>query len=276
MIKAHNHYFPFVWLNLLETLVKQGHHVTVRDQATLELSHHTLVVDMRYPVLTVPERRLNYRFMAAEAAWILSGDDRVATITPYNERIADYSDDGLTFFGAYGPRIEEQLDYVVRKLIADPSSRQAGLTTWRPNPPVTKDVPCTVALFFSIRDGWLHCHAFMRSSDAWLGVPYDVFNFSMLTYLICGLLNAHYGQPKLVPGRLYLTAASSHLYHRDVAKVADLLTQSYGDEKVRFDQVAAYPHLYSGDDTGLLMRTLKAVCESAPGDECRWWELRDE
>jgi thymidylate synthase len=98
----------------------------------------------------------------------LSGDDKVATISPYNGRIADFSDDGMKFFGAYGPKIIAQLPFILDKLRKDPMSRQAGLTIWRESRRSPKDVPCTVAMFFSVRDGKLNNHVFMRSSDAWL------------------------------------------------------------------------------------------------------------
>lgn len=209
------------WLNGLERLIVRGIAISPRGQQTIELPQQTFVIDMKYPVVTLPERKLSYRFMAAEAYWILSGDDRVSTISPYNKRIADFSDDGVKFFGAYGPRINSQLPYVVTKLIDDNDTRQAGLTIWRESPPATKDVPCTVALFWQIRFGKLNCHAFMRSSDIWLGLPYDMFNFSMLSHKICCHLNeGRVGEDPInhdmiEPGDLYLTAASSHLYARN-------------------------------------------------------------
>jgi thymidylate synthase len=178
---------------------------------------------MRRPVVIVPERKMSYSFMAAEAYWIISGDNRVATIAPYNARIAQYSDDGETFFGAYGPRIDSQLDYVVGKFIADRETRQAGLTIWRENPPETKDYPCTIAMFFNLRDCDLNCHVFMRSSDQWFGVPYDIFNFSCVSYLICCRLNAVLNNDTdIKPGTLYLTAASSHLYDQHWVVAKDL------------------------------------------------------
>ena len=205
--------FSQEWLATIDTILAHGNRVAPRGKMTMELPQNTIVVNMRMPVLRVPSRSLSYKFMAAEAFWILSGDDRVETIAPYNSRIKDFSDDGERFFGAYGPKIKAQLPYIVEKLLADRDSRQAGLTIWRESPPETKDVPCTVAIFFNVRDSKLNAHVFMRSSDVWLGVPYDVFNFSMLSHLVCGLLNEQLTTLNRVsPGKLYLTAASSHLY----------------------------------------------------------------
>lgn len=254
-----------VWLEAIKDILACGDCVAPRGKVTREIPQRTIVVDMRRPVLRVPDRSLSYRFMAAEAFWILSGDDRVETIEPYNKRITDFSDDGERFFGAYGPKISAQLPYIIEKLKADEDSRQAGLTIWRESPPDTKDVPCTVAIFFNIRQHKLNCHVFMRSSDVWLGVPYDVFNFSMLSHLVCGLLNEHrLSSGQISPGRLFLTAASSHLYDTnwDDAKACT--------GSVCFDQPETPQLLWS--DPQYLMDELKALRNSSPGDIGRWWE----
>lgn len=258
--------FSRIWLGALNDILVNGRQVAPRGKMTKEIPQRTFEVNMKKPVLRVPDRNLSYKFMVAEAYWILSGDDRVETIAPYNSRIKEFSDDGERFFGAYGPKIAAQLPYIIEKLLEDEDSRQAGLTIWRECPPKTKDVPCTVAIFFGIRDRQLNAHVFMRSSDAWLGVPYDVFNFSMLAHLVCGLLNEHFEPNHYVsPGMLYLTAASSHLYETnwDDAKLclaADVL-----------DQPETPTMLWT--DSRYLMETLRVLRDSRPGDDLRWWEV---
>ncbi|UOF79439.1 pyrimidine hmase [Caudoviricetes sp.] len=255
-----------VWLDTLRRILSSGFEVSPRGRLTKELLQHTLIISMRRPVVTVVERKLNYQFMAAEAHWILSGDDTVAGIAPWNKNIAQFSDDGERFFGAYGPKIVGQLDYVVAKLLADQDTRQAGLTIWRENPPATKDVPCTVAIFANIRDTTLNLHVFMRSSDAWLGVPYDVFNFSMLGHLICCRLNDHHrtGEATVVPGRLYLTAASSHLYEPNWLPARECLSAVYRS------QAPTPQELWAEEKT--LYAWLEGLRDTKPGDRLRWWE----
>lgn len=269
-------YFPTVWLELLHDILWNGEEVAPRGQPTRELLQRTIAIDMRRPVLTVPNRDLSYKFMAAEAYWILTGDDRVETIAPYNKRIAEFSDDGIRFFGAYGPKVKDQLPYVVDALRRDASSRQAGLTIWRENPPRTKDVPCTVALFFNIRRGLLNVNAFMRSNDVWLGTPYDVFNFSMLGHLVCARLNqypvlrspsAPAPAPIIRPGRLYLTAASSHLYQQnwdaaDRCIIGGAVYSARTPEELYLNEVK-------------LIDTLQGLRHTAPGEPLRWWEAKD-
>ncbi len=260
--------FGQVWLDTLKDILTNGESVTPRGEPTKEILHRTVEVDMRRPVLKVPSRKLSYQFMAAEAFWILTGDNRVASIAPYNKHIEQFSDDGETFFGAYGPKVVDQFAYVVSKLHRDPSTRQAGLTIWRENPPDTKDVPCTVAIFFNIREGDLNAHVFMRSSDAWLGLPYDVFNFSMLSHLVCAFLNElNRTSSPTRPGRLYLTAASSHLYKRNF----DAASACLADVPKPQRPSPAVLHIYPETTIDWLDR----LRHTKPGDRLRWWEDSD-
>lgn len=209
-----------VWFNLISSLMSDGDEVLPRGLRTKELMAYQTKVDMGRPVLTLDERKLGYKFMPAEAAWILSGDNRVKTITPYSKAIAQFSDDGLTFGGAYGPPVVDQLPWCVDQLIADPLSRQAVLTIWRPRPGRSNDIPCTVALQFMLRrpsddDAYhIYCNATMRSSDAWLGWPYDVFNFSMISGMVAAMIMHRQPGLEVKMGELRLTAGSQHVYHR--------------------------------------------------------------
>ena len=212
-----------IWLTQLEKLTQTGSFTSPRGRVTQELLNQTITINMKMPVLGVKSRNLSYRFMFAEARWILDGDEQADTIVPYNLRLAEFSDDGKIFAGAYGPKIKAQLPYIVDTLLRDPDSRQAGLTIWKPSPPFSKDIPCTVAMWFVIRENTLTTHVFMRSSDVWLGLPYDLFNFSMVSYLVTAKLYGH--GLVIAPGLLHLTMVSSHLYQQDFSKAINILTE---------------------------------------------------
>jgi thymidylate synthase len=223
------------WRRLLTTIVDYGRVVSPRGQATLEVLHaNSIVLDLAQPVVTSPERKLNYRFQCAEALWILSGSNELAPLTRFVKRMAEFSDDGQTLAGAYGPPITRQLDYVVNALVKDRDTRQAVLTIWQPNPRPSKDIPCTVAMTFSIRDGRLHQHVFMRSSDAWLGIPYDMFSFACVGLKVACLYNLHAitrfeAAPVVSPGQLTISMTSSHLYERDLPAVDRVLDSPLSD-----------------------------------------------
>lgn len=204
------------WLNLIQAILQKGTKELCRQYSILELIGRCTRVPMSRPVITLRGRKLGYRFMCAEAAWILSGDNRVDTIKGYSKMIENFSDDGVTFFGAYGPPIVDQLEYVIRAFKKDIFTRRAVLTIWRPKPPVKcGDVPCTVSIQFLIRirndKPTLYLIDNMRSSDAWLGVPYDWFNFSMIGAYVALYLNDVL-DVTVELGDLILCAGSQHLY----------------------------------------------------------------
>lgn len=211
------------WLKLLRKIIAEGKPSEPRGKETLELLGHKCEIDMAWPVNDFAKRKLGYKFMCAEAWWIMTGQNRLDSIKAFSESIGKFSDDGEFFFGAYGPRIVDQLMHITKCLTEDRASRQAVLTTWRPNPPISKDIPCTISLQFMIRGGRLDCFANMRSSDAWLGVPYDWFNFSMISGGICLLLKKAGQHIEL--GTLHFYAASQHLYEKNIEVAREILKE---------------------------------------------------
>ena len=212
------------WRYLIQSVLAKGSDETARGLAFRELIGYSTAFDMTQPLVTSVGRKLSLKYAFGEAWWILSGKDDVESLARYNAKIRNYSDDGKTFFGAYGPPIFHQLPYVVDKLAHDQSSRQATLTIWRPAPQSTKDVPCTVAIQFLIRGNKLHCIDTMRSSDAWLGWPYDVFTFSCLsTYVLLRLREL--GLLSLELGTLIMQCGSQHIYAHDLLRAKTIVTR---------------------------------------------------
>jgi thymidylate synthase len=209
------------WRRLLGHVLKHGREVVARQQSTVESLGVSSHIDMRYPIVSIRERitRGYLAFMPAEAHWILSGSNRLADIQKYAESFIKYSDNGYFMQGAYGPRVTEQLHYVCQCLRDDPNSRQAVIDIWRPSPMYTRDCPCTLSLQFILRRNMLNCVATMRSSDLWLGWPFDVFSFSMISAWVgIYLRKEHKLQCQL--GTLKLTAGSQHLYTRDLQRAS--------------------------------------------------------
>jgi thymidylate synthase len=211
------------YLDLLRALINMGSTASPRGQETLEMLRNSVTIDMRIPIITTPSRELDYQFMAAEAYWILSGERRLnhpALVRNLNK----YSDDGETMRGAYGPPFLQQVEYIVDILQHDPRSRQAVMTLWERSPRMSNDIPCTVSLQWLLRYGQIHCNVFMRSSDAWLGFPYDIFTFTMMTHYIRSCLDA-----KHRVGLLGLFVGSQHLYTSKQDKARAILDDVGGD-----------------------------------------------
>lgn len=241
------------WHQLIWKIVERGHHTSPRGLSTLEILGSSVEVDMTNPVVLTKSRDVGYTTMLAEAAWILSGDNTTSGIVPYCRKMADFSDDGIVLRGAYGPQVVDQLTHAVESLLRDSSSRQAVITTWRPNPPISKDIPCTVSLQWMVRDGLLHAFVNMRSQDAWLGFPYDVFTFTAISAQVLLRMRdrADWG---LRLGTLHLNAASHHLYERDVRKVHDVSTDQHGE--IVFDPTVL-------TEQGELLKQLRAARDSS-------------
>ena len=203
-----------------------------RDLKINEKMSHIWRVDMDDPIITLPERKLSYPFMFGEATWMLQGKNDVKSVSKYVGGIKRFSDDGETFFGAYGPKIITQWSYIIKTLTADQDSRQAIISIWRENPRSSKDIPCTLTLQFFLREAsdalWLHTIASMRSNDAWLGVPYDTFNFSAISFFIACHLNKLGIKCKL--GELIIQAGSRHIYESDFNKLDNIFASNFDDK----------------------------------------------
>lgn len=253
-----------VWVETMNMIMNYGETVHVRGMRTEEIRNAVIQTNLLQPVMTHPFRNLSYKFMAAEAHWILSGDNRVETIAPYSSKISQFSDDGEVFFGAYGPKIMGQIEYVIGKLLEDNGTRQAVINIWRENPPPTKDVPCTVAMSFNLRHGRLDQTVFMRSSDAWLGLPYDIFNFSMIGLHVCAAINSRVWPAVPIAHPRYLTihAVSSHLYEKDVYRMnaEDIKDQDFFIREV--------PQ-FLWKEEGRILPRLKMIMND--GNDAGWW-----
>lgn len=242
-----------IWLETLQKIIDSGLVSKPRGFEIKEILNDQMKIDMHTPILSVIKRNLGYKFMARESWWIMDGRNDVESIKDYSKAISKFSDDGYHFNGAYGPRLVDQWHYIVDSLINDIDTRQAVATIWRPNPRVSKDIPCTISVQWLIRNNKIYCIDNMRSSDIWLGVPYDVFNFTMLTgYLM--LLLREKGLDNLELGYLYLNAGSRHLYENNFESAVDVLNCPYAKYYSEFNP-------YEFDSPLELKHYLKALSE---------------
>lgn len=174
----------------------------------------------------VEGRDLNYAILAAEGLSLVGQTSVPEAIIDRVRSFYPFTDDGV-FWGAYGPRVAGDLGQVVKLLEEDSDSRQAVLTLFDSGRDLrrgVKDVPCTVAVQFFLRDRWLgpgpddcwpclDMWVVMRSNDAWLGLPYDLGQFSLLQAAMAGATGASVGSYTHSVG-------SMHLYERDWEEAA--------------------------------------------------------
>jgi thymidylate synthase len=200
-----------MYRDVLQSVIAYGDVTSPRGKATRELTGVSFTLtNSRKNLLVSEDRKLNYFFSVAEWLWMVLGQNDVASIVPFNSILANFAN-GEFFDGAYGPKIVEQLPYVIDALRQDPSSRQAVINIWRERPRSSQDVPCTLSMQFLLRDKELRCVTTMRSNDAWRGLPYDVYNFTQTQAYVAAALN-------VVPGRYTHNVGSLHVYDEDIER----------------------------------------------------------
>lgn len=169
----------FDWTNLasnyprlIELCETEGELVSPRAKPCRELRP---VVIRTYEGSELADAGFSYRFADAEAAAYLAGWDDVAWLARFNPTIGRFSDDGRTFHGAYGKRLEHQLKHAVAKLQSDRDSRQVVLPIFQAGDlwVSSKDIPCNTQLLLKLRQDHLHLTAIVRSQDVIWGLPYD-------------------------------------------------------------------------------------------------------
>lgn len=165
-------------------------------------------------------RQMPIRYAIGELLWYNSCNPSWKAIHPYSKFWKNISDDGITVNSNYGYCIRKKYNFdqweMVKYLLQEnPHSRQAVIHIKEARDLIahpTKDVNCTIALQFILRNNKLNLITTMRSNDIWLGLPYDLFNFTCMQIQMAMELGVDIGH-------YYHNAASLHLYKDDVEKL---------------------------------------------------------
>jgi len=202
--------------HLVAHVLKNGEPRRPRGLPTRDVGLTT--VELVSPRNTLPlnqGRRLNPAIAAVEAIQLVGAFSRPALMVKVSDNFTQFMNrERGVFHGAYGMRVGDQVACAIRKIREDVHTRQAVVTLWDPwldNLPNEKDYPCTVGFNLQVNPvtSELEMNVIMRSSDVWLGIPYDLFQFTQLQLTVAGAL-------QLAPGRFTLTTWSLHIYERDV------------------------------------------------------------
>lgn len=169
------------------------------------------------------KRKMPIRYAVGELCWYNSRVPTAESIRPFSsfwDKITN--DDGETVNSNYGWCIHDkygfdQWDMVKHLLIENPNTRQAVVHIKEARDIVkypVKDLNCTVSLQFLLRDNMLNLITTMRSNDIWIGLPYDVFNFTCMQIQMAMELGVKIGY-------YYHNAGSLHLYKKDLKNLED-------------------------------------------------------
>jgi thymidylate synthase len=213
---------------VFDRILTEGIDASPRDVPTLELPPVLLTLaNPRRRVVTAPSRRWSLPLAIGEFCWHLSASDKLAFIQYYSNRWREFADDELRIRGScYGHRLfghgengDSQWEQALNLLRHDPATRRAVLLTAQPlnkGDASSKDVACASSLQFLLRNRRLDAILHMRSNDAFWGLPYDVFLFTMLQELFAAELRVELGV-------YYHSVGSIHLYKRHLHAARSVL-----------------------------------------------------
>lgn len=205
--------------SLLQRVLLEGQHVAPRGRPTLEISPLLFVIkDPHQSLVLQRARKLNRAFAIVEKLALVGGLDDPEPLCFYVDRLREYINPCTgRLDGAYGPRVARQLPYIYDLLRRDPESRRAVISLFsEADQHESFDVPCTVSLQFLLRSQKLSMIATMRSSDLFLGLPYDVNQFCFVQQVVASWLGVDLGTYTHFAG-------SAHLYESDIARAREVL-----------------------------------------------------
>src|ERR1700692_2377692 len=199
---------------VIDEIQSHGDRIHPTKGEAIELTGVLLEVTAQRSRLSRTETRGKPYSCLGELCWYLSKANDLAFIAYYMPPYKQYADDDK-IFGGYGPRLFDfrglnQVANVTDVLRRKPQTRQAVIQLFDAQDIVKehKDIPCTCTLQFMIRRDKLHMFTNMRSNDAWLGLPHDVFCFTMLQEIVARSLAVELGAYKHAIGSLHLYVKS--------------------------------------------------------------------
>ena len=184
---------------------------------TLSVFGHQMRFDLRDGFPMVTTKKLHTRSIIHELLWFLSGDTNVGYLNENKVSIwdewADESGDLGPVYGAQwrswptpGGHQVDQIEQVIDTLRQDPDSRRIIVSAWNVGELDKMALaPCHCLFQFYVADGYLSCQLYQRSSDIFLGVPFNIASYALLTQMVAQ-------QADLKVGDFIWTGGDCHLY----------------------------------------------------------------
>ena len=191
------------YLDLMRTILDEGHYKADRTgTGTYSIFGYQMRFDLQkgFPLLTT--KKLHLRSIIYELLWFLRGDTNIQYLHDHNVTIWDeWADENGDLGPVYGKqwrsweapdgRVIDQITSLIEQLRRNPDSRRLIVSAWNP-----ADVdqmalpPCHTMFQFYANDGQLSCQLYQRSADVFLGVPFNIASYALLTMMVaqvCGL-----------------------------------------------------------------------------------------
>jgi len=219
------------YLDLMRHILEHG---TRKDDrtgtGTLSVFGPQLRFDLQagFPLLTT--KKVHLKSIIHELLWFLKGETNIRYLKENGVSIWDeWADENGELGPVYGYQWRhwrtpgggeiDQIEKVLQSLKAKPDSRRHMVTAWNPADVERMALPPCHALFqFYVAEGRLSCHLYQRSADVFLGVPFNIASYALLTTMVaqvCGLQ----------PGELVLSFGDVHLYLNHVEQAREQLSR---------------------------------------------------
>jgi thymidylate synthase len=182
----------------------------------------------RFPLLTT--KKLHLKSIIYELLWFLRGETNVGYLNEHGVTIWDewadengnlgrvYGAQWRDWRGANGIRVD-QIEKIISEIRENPASRRLIVSAWNPAEIDEMAIPpCHVLFQFYVNDGELSCQLYQRSADLFLGVPFNIASYSLLTMMMAQVCN-------LAPGDFVHTFGDLHLYQNHLEQAREQLSR---------------------------------------------------
>ena len=222
------------YLNLLQTVLETG--VDRGDRTgtgTRSIFGHQMRFDLSdgFPLLTT--KKLHIRSIVHELLWFLKGETNIAYLKANGVKIWDeWADENGELGPVYGAQWRSWPDYdgghvdqiaaVVEAIRKTPNSRRLIVSAW--NPALVDEMalpPCHCLFQFYVAEGRLSCQLYQRSGDIFLGVPFNIASYALMTAMVAQVTG-------LKPGTFVHTLGDAHIYHNHFEQARLQLTRMPG------------------------------------------------
>ena len=206
------------YLDLMRHVLEHGHVKTDRTgTGTRSIFGHQMRFDLAKGFPLVTTKKVHLKSIIHELLWFLAGDTNIAYLKAHGVSIWDEWADANGELGpVYGyqwrswpapdGRHIDQISQVLRQLRDTPDSRRMIVSAW--NPALVDQMalpPCHSLFQFYVADGKLSCQLYQRSADIFLGVPFNIASYALLTLMVAQVC-------QLQPGEFIHTLGDAHLY----------------------------------------------------------------
>ena len=215
------------YLDLLDDILRHGKRKDDRTGVgTLSVFGRQLRFDLRdgFPLLTT--KKLHLKSIVVELLWFLRGDTNVDFLRKHGVSIWDeWADEKGDLGPIYGRQWRDfggvdQIAQAARLLRENPDSRRIIVSAWNPPAlPAMRLAPCHCLFQFYARDGELSCQAYQRSADVFLGAPFNIASYALLTMMMAQATG-------LRAGELVHTLGDAHLYLNHLPQAREQLQRA--------------------------------------------------